>query len=394
MKPSTQNSNELNRLRDEINRGTRVLNLSGLTSVSAKAFVLSQLQNETTKTFVIITDLNKDMETWQTDLSFFTDESNKRKKEQKKERTGEKTTFSPHLLHSFSPLLILPAFESDPYSGVSPHAETQEQRALTLWNLTKSQPNFLIVSAKSLVTKIPKPEKFKKLGANLNRDEDFPPEKLIEKLFACGYKREEPIANIGEFSTRGGIIDIWSPDAENPVRIEFFGDTVDSIRTFDAETQLSIEQINKISIAPMREFSATSEDFKLWAELAKERFDDESLTRNLKDRTDFAIEGETFSGWEFLLPLINPHESSIFDYLENSVFIIDEPSVIEQNLEVFYERIFERFEEISEHGEIGLEPHELFLSGEELRIKFESNQRLELRSLGKVAAETDENFIV
>ena len=56
---------------------------------------------------------------------------------------------------------------------------------------------------------------------------------------------------------RGGIVDVWSPDAENPVRIEFFGDTVDSIREFDAETQLSTNQLKEISLAPMREFAAT-----------------------------------------------------------------------------------------------------------------------------------------
>lgn len=375
MNPSTKTSTKLSRLINEIKSGTRILNLSGLTSTSAKAFVLNNIQKQTEKTFVIVTDLNKDLETWANDLHFF----------QTHNQNSEHKTLN-------SKLLKLPAFEANVYSGVSPHAETQEERALTLWNLTKDNPSFLILSAKSLITKIPSPQSLKRMGANLKRDEDFPPEVLIGKLFASGYRQDEPIANVGEFSMRGGIIDVWSPDAENPARIEFFGDTVDSIRTFDADSQLSIEQIKEISIAPMREFSATSEDFKLWADAAVEKFSDSSFARNLKDRTEFADEGESFSGWEFLISLIHENDSSIFDYLENPIFIIDEPTSIEQNLADFYERIQEHYEEITEHGEIGLQPNELFLDAENLRKNLGQKQRLEIRSLGKLAAETDEEF--
>jgi transcription-repair coupling factor (superfamily II helicase) len=377
MSIAIESSNEIKNLQGEISRGTRVLNLSGLTSIAAKAYILSEIQRETEKTFVIVTDLNTDLETWESDLDFF-------QKSVSDQDSRLKTQDSR--------LLTLPSFEADVYSGVSPHAETQEKRALTLWNLTNNKPNFLILSAKSLITKTPSPDELKKLGAILKRDEDFPPEDLIEKLMASGYKREEPIANIGEFSMRGGIIDVWSPDSETPVRIEFFGDTVDSIRSFDAESQLSIAQLKETSIAPMREFAATSEDFKLWTKVAREKFEDEKFARNLKDRTDFAKEGEDFSGWEFLMPLIHPRRSSIFDYLKDCIFIIDEPTLIEQHLGDLYERLQDHFEEIIEHGEIGLEPIELFIKAETLREKIEQYQRLELRGLGKLAAETDEEF--
>jgi transcription-repair coupling factor (superfamily II helicase) len=129
---------------------------------------------------------------------------------------------------------------------------------------------------------------------------------LVEKLISAGYVREEPIGNFGQFSIRGGIIDVWSPDAENPVRIEFFGDTVDSIREFDPDTQLSTGQLTEIAIAPMREFLATPKDLQDWAFFAADKFSDDRFARNLKDRTDFATEGETFSGWEFLIALTKP----------------------------------------------------------------------------------------
>jgi transcription-repair coupling factor (superfamily II helicase) len=106
-------------------------------------------------------------------------------------------------------------------------------------------------------------------GAALKRDEALAPEELVAKLLASGYLREDPVGAIGEFSMRGGILDVWSPAKDVPVRIEFFGDTVDSIREFDPETQLSTRQLSAVEIAPMRELAVAAPDFQLWAEFAR-----------------------------------------------------------------------------------------------------------------------------
>ncbi len=376
MSLSTETETEFERLRSAVNRGTRIVSLNGLTSIASRAFVLAKLQVETNKTFVVISDSNKELEKWECDLEFF----------------SSRFQIPNSKLEEKSATSSLPSMESDVYAGVSPHAETLEKRALTLWNLARRQPKFVIVSAKSLVTKTAAPDEMRELGAVLKLDEDYPPELLIEKLVAGGYVREEPIKNVGEFSVRGGIMDVWSPTAENPVRIEFFGDMVDTIREFDAETQLSTKHLKEISIAPMREFAAKAQDFVDWAFFASERFSDERFARNLKDRTDFAAEGEDFSGWEFLLPLSKPRTSSIFDYLKDCVFVVEEPGIVENTLAEFYEHLAARFAEIDEHDEIGLAPDELFLSVEELRESLNKQKRIELRALGKTAAATDEQF--
>ncbi len=384
MNTSSEQKTEISRLRDEIKRGTRVVSLDGLTSIASKAFVLSQIQADAKKTLVVVADTNTELETWNCDLEFWNGKWKMENGKSEDSKDQKPTTKNQ--------ILTLPSFETDVYSGVSPHAETQEERALTLWRLAQNAPDFLVVSAKSLITKTLTPADVKNLGAELKLDADYAPEMLIENLVAVGYVREEPIKNVGEFSVRGGILDVWSPTAENPVRIEFFGDTVDSIREFDAETQLSIGQLKQISIAPMREFAARSQDFNDWTFFAEERFADEKYARNLKDRTAFSGEGESFSGWEFLLPLIRPHTSSVFDFLKDAVLIIDEPALIEQTLGAFYETIENRHAEITELGDVGLEPQELFLQVEELREKLDGKQRVELRALGKTAAATDEQF--
>ena len=320
---------------------------------------------------MIVTDSNKDAEAWECDLAFWA-------------RVGAGKEGSR--------CIDLPAFETDVYSGVSPHAETEERRALALWQVLTSPAEFFILPCKSLIWRTLSPDELRGIGALIRRDEDFAPETLVDRLVIAGYVRQDPIGNIGEFSMRGGIVDVWSPDMESPVRIEFFGDTVDSIRAFDPETQLSTGQLSEVSIAPMREFAASPQDLKDWTFFAREAFSDERFARNLKDRTDFADEGESFSGWEFQLPLVKPLNGTVFDYLGDAVLVIDEPAMVEHTLSSFYENLQVRYSETIEVGDVALPPEKLFVDSESLREKLERFRRVELRALGRTAAKTDEEF--
>jgi transcription-repair coupling factor (superfamily II helicase) len=357
---------EFRRLREEIARGTRVLCLSGLTSPASKAFILAALQKDTRKTLAVATATNQSLETLAGDLDFFVD---------------EKTT-----------LLELPAMETDVYSGVSPHSETLEQRALALWQMAQGRGDIVLASARSLITKVPTKTEIVQMGEHLKIDEDHPPETLAKKLMISGYTREEPLAGVGQFSVRGGILDVWPPDADSPLRIEFFGDTVDSIREFDVETQLSTGQLKEVSLPPMREFAAAAQDFRDWAFFAREKFTDEAHERALRDRAVFADEGEPFNGWEWLYPLLHPRSASVFDYLKDCVLVIDEPVEVEQTLAEFYDALAARFLAVQSAGELGLPPDELFLTAEELRENLGKFPRLELRALGRAAAATDEEI--
>jgi len=358
---------EIGGLRDAIARGQRVISISGLSSTAAKALVVSRLQAESGRRLVVLTDSNTDAERWYCDLLFFRDNDR-------------------------SSTVLIPAFETDPYSGASPHAETQERRALALWSLQRSEPSFVVLPARAIAMRTVSPNTIGDLGASIKRDEELPPDELIGRLVAAGYVREDPITSVGQFSSRGGILDVWSAGAELPVRIELFGDTVDSIREFDVETQLSIRHLDETAVAPMREFAISPEELRRWADAARTRFSDPKFERSLRDRTDFADEGETFSGWEFLLPVARPLASSIFDHFDEHIFVIDEPTTVEGSLEELYEHTDIRFSAILENGEIGVEPNELFLRPDELRDRLSPVTRIELRSLGRVAAATDEDF--
>src|SRR5256885_1039640 len=179
-------------------------------------------------------------------------------------------------------------------------------------------------------------------GAVLRRDEDAGPEELIDKLVAGGYVREDPIGAVGEFSMRGGILDVWPPGHDAPVRVEFFGDTVDSIREFDPETQLSIAQLARVEIAPMRELVVRAADFREWASRARLRWRESRFARSVRDRTDFADEGEDFPGWEWLISIVRDRSASLFNYLEDTVLIIDEPIAVENFLVDAFQTLAER----------------------------------------------------
>ncbi len=357
----------------EIRAGARVISVSGLVAASARALVLAALQRETGKLFAVVTQSNRDLEPWEEDLRFWYCAL-----AGKNECDNE--------------VLLLPASESDPYAGSSPHPETLERRALTLWRLRHHSPDFVLLTARALARRTVTPDDISDAGARLARGEEHSPDDLVQDLVAAGYVREDPVGAVGEFSMRGGILDVWSPGQDGPVRIEFFGDEIDSMRMFDPETQLSTNQLDQIELVPMRELVVHSRDFSEWAEAARERWNDERYARALKDRTVFADERESFNGWEWLMPIVLPRNATVFDYLKDAILVVDEPSGVESYLGEVYQTLADRFEETDAADDIALQPDELYLSAEELRAKLDERQRIELRVLGRAAAELDQNM--
>ena len=363
-------TSEYRKLLEQLRAGARVISISGLVAGAARALAVAALQRDSGKTFAVVAQTTRDLEPWERDLHFWYCALYG-----KESAAGD--------------ILVLPASETDPYAGVSPHPQTLERRALALWQLQQHSPSFVLLTARALARKTVSPAAIVKSGAVLRRDEDYSPEALVDKLMATGYMREDPVGAVGEFSMRGGIVDVWPPGREAPVRLEFFGDTIDSLREFDPENQLSTGQLKVVEVPPMHEFAITPVDFQLWSEAARERWGDPRYARSLRDRTAFAEEGEAFQGWEWLIPIVMNATSNVFEHLGDAVLIIDEPAGVESYMSEFYERLSERYREIDQADDIALAPEELFLTAEELRQHIPMRQRIELRTLGRAAAELD-----
>jgi transcription-repair coupling factor (superfamily II helicase) len=358
---------------DQIRRGARVISISGLVAAPARALALAALQRETGKQFALIVPAQRDLENWERDVSFW-------------------YCALRGVNECRETVAVLPASESDPYAGGSPHAETLERRALALWRLARHKPDFVLLTSRAMARRTISPAEISSAGAVLRRDEDAAPEELVDKLIACGYVREDPVGAVGEFSMRGGILDVWPPGRDAPARIEFFGDTVDSIREFDPETQLSTTQLAEIQIAPMRELIVRPSDFREWSSHARMRFSEERFARSLRDRTVFADEGESFPGWEWLISLARESSATTFDYLKDAVLVVDEPVAVENFLSSAFQTLADRFAENDAADDLGLRPDELYLTPDDLRAKLDAMQRVEVRALGRTVTKFDQEI--
>ncbi|HYP29219.1 MAG TPA: transcription-repair coupling factor [Blastocatellia bacterium] len=365
-------SEELERLAEEARAGHKVVVLSGL-SGSARALVLAALEKKLKRRIVFVTRSNREVEEFQPDLELFYCAIN-------------------GLNSCETSVLQIPALESNPYDGTSPHAEVLERRALALYRAARGDARILLTSITALAERTISPGALKSSSLVLRAGEDMPPELIVDLLIASGYVRQEPVGAVGEFSLRGGILDIFSPAHDAPHRIEFFGDTVDSIRQFDADTQRSTGQAGESVIVPMRELSVRREEFIDWADAARGNWADERFRRDLRARVAHAERGEPFPGWEYLIPLTRPLASSAFDYLKDALAVIDEPAEIEKSASDLYSYLRDRFLEAEDSGELALPPERLFLTPEELRERFHAAPRVEFRLLGRAAASTDEQF--
>jgi transcription-repair coupling factor (superfamily II helicase) len=375
-----QHEKTFQRLFADITVGRRVVSIAGLGS-GAKALVLATLQRATGKRLAVVSQRNRDLEDLERDLRFFYCQLTRRD-----ECENE--------------IFTLPASESDPYSGTSPHAEILERRALALWRLTAGMGDIVLLSARSLMRRFVAVDEIKQAVVTLKVGEELPLDYLIEHLAAVGYVRSDPVGGIGEFSSRGGILDFYSPSASLnkeegvpfPMRVEFFGDEIDSIREFDPETQRSLREVKEALIAPMRDERASRDDFRRWANIAREHWKDERYERALRDRLVFADEGEEFQGWEYLMPLASPLAASIFDYLKDAILVVDEPAELERQIRTTIEELQRGFDRAESIDELALAPEKLFLTPDELRNRIEKIQRVELRLLGSAAFELQEEL--
>ncbi|MEW6213043.1 MAG: transcription-repair coupling factor [Acidobacteriota bacterium] len=364
-------SSEMKLLASLVTTHKRVV-VSGL-SGSARALALAALEKKTSRRVVFVARSNSEVEEIHSDVEFFYCAMN-------------------GLDSCASEVVTLPALETDPYDGTSPHAEVLEQRALALYGAAKGDARIILTSIGALAERTASPDALKTAGLILRAGDDMPLELIVDMLIADGYVRQEPVGAVGEFSLRGGILDIYSPAHLAPHRLEFFGDTVESIREFDPDSQRSTGRVEESVIVPMREVAVRREEFLQWAEAAKKRWGVDRFRRDLRERLAHAERGEAFEGWEFLLPLTRPLRSSAMDYFRDALLAIDEPAEIEKRASELYRNLAARYHQADEEGALSLPPDELFLSADELRAKLDQSRRVEFRLLGREAAATDEQF--
>jgi transcription-repair coupling factor (superfamily II helicase) len=150
-------------------------------------------------------------------------------------------------------VLPFPSHEVDPYRGMAPHMGVASARARSLYSVARGTARILIASAASLLPRVTAPERMLAASLDLRPGQDIAPTDLAELLVDAGFTREDPADEHGEFAVRGGIVDIFPAGETHPVRLEFIGDTIETLRTYDPSTQRSIAPIDQIVIVPLRD---------------------------------------------------------------------------------------------------------------------------------------------
>jgi transcription-repair coupling factor (superfamily II helicase) len=156
-------------------------------------------------------------------------------------------------------VLPLPSHQVDPYRGLAPHFRVTSARARALHASALGATRVVVASGQALLPRLADVESILSTSFDLRPGTEIDPHALAEILVAGGYERQDPVDEHGEFSVRGGIVDVYPAGESAPVRIEFVGDTVESIRRFDPGSQRSIETLDQFQIVPVREPGAASE---------------------------------------------------------------------------------------------------------------------------------------
>ena len=156
-------------------------------------------------------------------------------------------------------VLPFPSHEVDPYRGLAPHFDIASARARALHAITRGTVRLVVASAAAMLPRLSAADRLNAVSVTLTPGHDISPIELGDLLAAAGYTRQDPVDENGEFCVRGGVVDFYPAGAREPVRLEFVGDTIESIRAYDPATQRSTTGLDQAAIAPLQELIADSD---------------------------------------------------------------------------------------------------------------------------------------
>jgi len=281
-----EHSSAFERVRRHLSLGAGRRRVSGLTS-TARAIYIPLLARAARQPVVVVVSDNKAAEALEPMLRAGCD-----------------------LTGAFDPAQVvrLPAHDVLPFENLSPHPDVQEQRASALWKLVTGAVSILIAPVESAALRLFDRDYYAGLAVTLRRGEEVDIEMLTAHLAGVGYTRMDLVEMPGHFTRRGGILDVYSPESDRPVRIEFFGDEIETIRKFDPETQRSQSFLDQAELLPLTETPVTEHLLAaVHARLNKQRVEgeDDEMAAELAAAGGVSV----FPGWEFFASVAGAHKS-------------------------------------------------------------------------------------
>ena len=210
------------------------------------------------------------------------------------------------------PPCLLPAHDVTPFDGLSPHPDICEKRGLVLWRMANRQVAIVVAPIASALQRVGPPGAYRNLAWQIEAGDEVDLEELERGLGALGYSRREPVEMVGQCAVRGGILDVFVPETERPVRLELLGDQVESIREFHPGTQQSIRRLDAVTVLPMHEYPAGGSG-----------------------------EGLLPPGWEFSAVDPRWRSGTLLDLMPDATVLWHEPQSVAREAESLWERLDE-----------------------------------------------------
>ena len=302
--------------------------------------------NSEPRTVLIITPTQEEAENFTKDINFF---------------LGKKTAF------------FYPSWEILPFESQSPHPDIIAARIDILHKLAHGHHNIIVTTSSAIMQRvIPKGvlissvQRFE-VGMEVNRDE------ILQRLLQIGYSRTGLVEEKGEMRVAGGILDIFPPSYSAPVRIEFFGDEIESIRTFDSATQRSKEDLKEAVILPAKEIIFSKNVNEMALDKLRKRADELELPKDVRESiSDRIRDGLVFAGIDFLSPLFYERLDTLFDYLpKDCLLFLNNLNEIEEAGRGFENEVSDGRIKIEEKRQFFVKPEEFYIDVMEFKSGFE-----------------------
>ncbi|MDO3386386.1 transcription-repair coupling factor [Gilvimarinus sp. SDUM040013] len=274
-------------------------------------------------------------------------------------------------------ILHLADWETLPYDSISPHQDIISERLRTLFKLPSVQQGILVVPVTSLLQRLMPTDYLLAGSLVLKVGDQLDIDTLRSNLTKAGYRTVDTVYEHGEYAVRGSLIDLYPMGSDWPLRIDLFDDEVDSLRTFDPDTQLTEDKIDDIELLPAREYPLDKQGISAFKQRWHQRFDvDPTACSIYRDVGD----GIAPPGIEYYLPLFFDHTSTLFDYLPKST-ITYTTGDINAAIKHFWGELSARYESRRvDNTRPLLAPDEIYLRDEELFGALKTMSRTDLHT--------------
>ncbi|URZ08305.1 transcription-repair coupling factor [Clostridium felsineum] len=353
------------------------IELSGI-SESGKSYLISGLYEELDNPFLVITDSDSEAKKIYEDLLFYTQN-----------------------------VYYIPTKEVVFYNIYAISGDLRWERLKVIRKMMSRGKKIIVTSVENLAAVYLPVDLYKEYTFKLSLGDMIDSKEITRKLVQCGYEHVESVDAKGQFSVKGGIIDLYSPISDVPYRVELFGDEIESIRSFNTESQRSIEKVNKIEIFPAKEIILTDEALSKGYEAIKSELEsslsrlkgsnEESYTK-LKATMEYNLEAlKERSGFETIdtfIPYFYDNTSSFFDYLKNAFIFVDNYERCKGKIESVYYEFEQNYENFLERGDILPKQGNIIVPKDNIYETLKNEKRINLESIGKSSNNNSSEGIV